>query len=552
VGRGAHGTTWRARDPESGAVRAIKELPLRLGTPDKTVQLFRREAEVLQQLDHPGVPACHDAFETGAGRNRTLWIVQAFVEGQSLERELRTRRYDEDEVLGIVQELLRTLTYLHGRSPPVVHRDIKPANVIRQPDGSLVLVDFGSVRDALRDPDLGGSTVAGTFGYMAPEQFAGDAEPRTDLYGVGALAVALLTRKPPHTLQDVSGRLRWRPHAHVQPATRQLLDALLAPDVVDRLPSAQQALARVQAIRSGQVPSPAEPAAPSQATEPSGWPVQEHEGPSALAVVGPRARGGRVRLSGAGSRPMTQADHGRAIAVIERDLGVSGHTEILGETVRWRSDPASGRMVQLSLERATDGTSIVVQEDLRGLWGGLLGGLGGGLGGGLAGGLGWMFFVNGDVTGGLVFIGVTVLGALLMAVFIARWVQRRRVEQLSELISDLQRGFGGAAGEGPRTPRLGSTTPAALGLALCAFLALNSVMPLMTGEPFSIWPWFGFLFIFFGVFGRKSRRDSRKRRRSERDSSRRDTRDRHDDRTTPDAHRERQRRHRGRQRRRDR
>ena len=75
-------------------------------------------------------------------------------------------------MLGDIAEALR---YLHGRAPAVVHRDIKPGNIIRRSDGSYTLVDFGAVRDRLK-PE-GGSTVVGTFGYMAPEQFPG---PRVD------------------------------------------------------------------------------------------------------------------------------------------------------------------------------------------------------------------------------------------------------------------------------------------------------------------------------------------------------------------------------------
>jgi hypothetical protein len=80
----------------------------------------------------------------------------------------------------------------------VIHRDIKPGNIIRRPDGSFCLVDFGSVRDGLR-PE-GGSTVVGTFGYMAPEQFQGRALPATDVYAVGALLLALITGKSPEEL----------------------------------------------------------------------------------------------------------------------------------------------------------------------------------------------------------------------------------------------------------------------------------------------------------------------------------------------------------------
>jgi serine/threonine protein kinase len=285
LGQGAHGTTWRAVDDQTGEARAVKELPLRLGTPEKVVTLFRREASVLRQLDHPGVPVCHDAIEVGAGRQRTIWIVLDLVDGPSLHREMEGHRYDEGEVLGIMGELLEILDYLHNLSPPVVHRDIKPANVLRGPDGSLVLVDFGSVRDALRQSDLGGSTVAGTFGYMAPEQFAGDAEPATDLYGLGALAVHLLTREAPHNLQDRAGDLDFRSHLRVSDGLATLLDRLLAREPGDRPRSAASALELVRRIQAGEdLP---DHGGDGETTDPTPAPVT---GPADLAAA-PRSRG---------------------------------------------------------------------------------------------------------------------------------------------------------------------------------------------------------------------------------------------------------------------
>ncbi|MEZ4474291.1 MAG: protein kinase [bacterium] len=123
-----------------------------------------------------------------------FYLVQEFVAGPTLAAELTRRRYTEDEVLAILDELAEVLAYLHRLMPPVVHRDLKLKNVIRRSsDQKLVLIDFGAVRDVVADPRVGGSTVAGTYGYMAPEQFRGEASPQSDLYALGVLGVVLLS-----------------------------------------------------------------------------------------------------------------------------------------------------------------------------------------------------------------------------------------------------------------------------------------------------------------------------------------------------------------------
>jgi len=250
LARGATGTTYRAVDQVGSRPVAVKEMPLRLADTVKARELLEREARVLRQLEHPGIPSYREDFVVGVGRRRCFYLVQELVEGSTLAEELVGHRYDQGQVLDVLDELLDILAYLHERSPPVVHRDVKPRNVMRRGDGRLVLVDFGSVRDAVRDPQIGGSTVAGTFGYMAPEQFAGDAWPTTDLFGLGALAVALLTRVEPHALADHANRLIWAEHAAPHPEVRALVDWLVEPDMRRRAQSAREVQARVRQVRS--------------------------------------------------------------------------------------------------------------------------------------------------------------------------------------------------------------------------------------------------------------------------------------------------------------
>lgn len=268
LGRGGTGVTYAATRLEDGVTVAIKEMPLRAGVGGtgaaKAREMIEREVRVLRQLHHPQIPAHIEDMVTGSGKSAALHLVQEFIPGEDLAHEMASHRYDESEVLDVLIAILPVFVYLHGLSPPVIHRDVKPRNIMRarseggpgvdEAGARLVLLDFGAVRDAVVDRDLGGSTVAGTFGYMAPEQFRGDATPATDIYGLGALAVALLTRKEPHTLADASGALAWRKHARVSGPVGKILDRMLC-RAPEQRPDARQLgedLRRLRAQVSGQ------------------------------------------------------------------------------------------------------------------------------------------------------------------------------------------------------------------------------------------------------------------------------------------------------------
>jgi hypothetical protein len=141
------------------------------------------------------LPRYIDRFE----EDGALYLVMEKVEGESLAT-LRGRDgvVGEAEIMRLLSDASEVLAYLHGRAPPVIHRDLKPGNVIRRPDGSFAFVDFGAVRNKLR-PE-GGSTVVGTFGFMAPEQFQGRALPASDVYAIGATAISMLTGHDPQDL----------------------------------------------------------------------------------------------------------------------------------------------------------------------------------------------------------------------------------------------------------------------------------------------------------------------------------------------------------------
>lgn len=195
IGEGAQGRTFEAVDKREGRVVAIKRFDVRGATSWKDVELAEREARVLQSLSHPKLPAYIDHFE----EDGALYLVMEKVEGESLAAfRKRGAVMGDEQVFRLLRDASDVLDYLHGRVPPVIHRDLKPGNVILRPDGSFAFVDFGAVRDKLRP--RGGSTVVGTFGYMAPEQLQGRALPASDVYAIGATALTLLTDSEPEDL----------------------------------------------------------------------------------------------------------------------------------------------------------------------------------------------------------------------------------------------------------------------------------------------------------------------------------------------------------------
>jgi ankyrin repeat protein len=131
-------------------------------------------------------------------------------------------------------------------TPPVFHRDIKPQNLIGGKDGKVYLVDFGAVQNTYRSTFSYGSTVVGTFGYMAPEQFQGQALPATDLYGLGATLLFLLTHRSPADLPTDRLKISFRKRVHISEQFADWLEKMLEPDAEDRFVSAASALAALQ------------------------------------------------------------------------------------------------------------------------------------------------------------------------------------------------------------------------------------------------------------------------------------------------------------------
>jgi len=247
IGQGGTAVTWLADDRETKKEVVVKLLSLGLLEEWKALELFEREAGVLKNIHHEGIPAYVDFFRSGKGRGARFVLVQEHVEGKSLQEKVESGwRGTEEEIRAIGIRLLRTVEYIHSLRPPLIHRDINPRNIILRDDGAVFLVDFGGVQDAVRTSTTSGATVVGTPGYMPMEQFVGKATVRSDLYGCAATLLFLLTHRNPQDLPVKNMKIDVRSVIELSPELVTVLDSWLEPDETRRTLPVAAAIACLQ------------------------------------------------------------------------------------------------------------------------------------------------------------------------------------------------------------------------------------------------------------------------------------------------------------------
>lgn len=269
LGRGISASTWLARQippslagtdsngaPEDVATgqlpkAVLKILDLSEAGSWNSVESFKREADALKTLSHPGIPRYLEYFEAAEGDKIRLILAMEYIEGKNLESIIQSgQKFTEVEVEHILAQLCNILAYLGSLRPPIIHRDVNPRNIVMKPDGSLVLVDFSGVQDAVRTALFPGATLVGTAGYIPLEQVAGKASHRSDLYGAAATAVFLLTGRNPSELPSSGLRINLDGIVELSPRLKAVLDSWLDPDVTKRNLSAADAASILRGERN--------------------------------------------------------------------------------------------------------------------------------------------------------------------------------------------------------------------------------------------------------------------------------------------------------------
>ncbi|MGE0297451.1 MAG: protein kinase [Pseudonocardia sp.] len=198
IGRGGMGAVYHAHDTQSQRMVALKLLPGHLGHDEAFVLRFKREAQLAASLSDPHVIPIHRFGEIDG----VPYIDMRFVAG----RDLKAILHDEGTMpaaraVNIIGQVAQALDAAHVSG--LVHRDVKPSNILVAGGGGedfAYLTDFGVARVAGGDVEVTGPGVAvGTLTYMAPEQFEGGLDGRSDVYALGCVLYEMLAGRPPFT-----------------------------------------------------------------------------------------------------------------------------------------------------------------------------------------------------------------------------------------------------------------------------------------------------------------------------------------------------------------
>ena len=218
IGVGGFGITYLAMDLAEEQVTAIKEFfPASLASREgleiaalpgeegryfrEGLRSFRKEADLLSRFtDVPGIVRYRDYVT----ENGTAYLVMDYIEGTNLRRYMREtgKTFTQEEALGLMRPILLAVDAMHRKN--VLHRDISPENLIRKPDGTLTLIDFGAAREFSLDEEEN-LTVILKHGYAPEEQYHSGSRqgPWTDLYACCAVLYQMVSGIQP---QDAAAR----------------------------------------------------------------------------------------------------------------------------------------------------------------------------------------------------------------------------------------------------------------------------------------------------------------------------------------------------------
>jgi eukaryotic-like serine/threonine-protein kinase len=210
IGSGGMGVVYRARDTRLGRLVAIKVLPAHLSSDASRLKRFEQEAQSAAALNHPNILA---VYQLGSYQGAP-YLVSEFLEGQTLREQLKQGPLSQERAVDYAQQIADGMSAAHERR--IIHRDLKPENLFVTNEGRVKILDFGLAK--LTEADSGSAEtvatlglqthpgmIAGTVGYMSPEQVRGEKlDTRTDLFSLGVVLYEMVTGRRPFE-GDTSG-----------------------------------------------------------------------------------------------------------------------------------------------------------------------------------------------------------------------------------------------------------------------------------------------------------------------------------------------------------
>jgi len=186
LGKGVSGTVWKVRDKSVDETLALKEMAMD-ATDEAKNQTLVDEMQIMLELDHPSIVACHGVFyELGMFK-----IVMEFCDAGSLLDVMRLgdHKIPADALAGMMFQVLKAMAYLH-KDKRVIHRDVKPGNILLNRQGQCKLADFGVCSKPRDTRDSMCATWVGTVTYMSPERIKGNSYSfNADVWALGVIVV---------------------------------------------------------------------------------------------------------------------------------------------------------------------------------------------------------------------------------------------------------------------------------------------------------------------------------------------------------------------------
>lgn len=193
LGAGGMGVVYRALDTLNGETVAIKQIRHGAADPDQIAR-FKREGDVLRELDHPNIIRLLDTFEYDGQHH----LVMRYISGGNLSQRMTQQPFTLEQIIRTGIDLADALTQAHKRN--VVHRDLKPANILIDADNTILLTDFGLAHMAGAAGITSTGAIVGTIDYLPPEAFKEDPRDASgDIWSFGVILAEMLIGANPFT-----------------------------------------------------------------------------------------------------------------------------------------------------------------------------------------------------------------------------------------------------------------------------------------------------------------------------------------------------------------